>query len=74
MDSIIRPRTRRSAKESRADKPYDGFHVFAPNWDAKRMVFTYDGTPVISYESDGVTSWPFDKPKYQILNLAIGGE
>jgi len=57
-----------------ADKPYDGFHVYAVDWDAKRMVFTYDGKTVLTYANDGVNPWPFDKPQYLILNLAIGGD
>ena len=47
-----------------ADKPYDAFHVYAVDWDAKHMVLTFDGK----------NPWPFDKPQYLILNLAIGGE
>ena len=56
------------------EKPWEGFHVYAMDWDAKRMVFTFDGKPVLTYENDGVNPWPFDKPQYLILNLAIGGE
>jgi beta-glucanase (GH16 family) len=56
-----------------AHKPYEGFHVYAVDWDAKRMVFTYDGKQVLVYENDGSNPWPFDKPQYLILNLAIGG-
>jgi len=57
-----------------ADKPYDGFHVYAVDWTAKQMVFTYDGKVVLTYANDGTNPWPFDKPQYLILNLAIGGE
>ena len=56
-----------------ADKPYGGFHVYAVDWDAKRMVFTYDGKHVLTYENDAVNPWPFDEPQYLILNLAMGG-
>jgi len=56
-----------------ADKPYNGFHVYAVDWDAKRITLTYDGKTVNSYENDGANLWPFDKPQYLILNLAIGG-
>ncbi len=37
------------------------------------MVFTCDGREVLTYENDGKNPWPFDKPQYLILNLAIGG-
>ncbi len=57
-----------------ADKPYDTFHVYAMDWDAKRMLLTFDGKTVLTYANDGVNPWPFDKPQYLILNLAIGGE
>ncbi len=56
-----------------AEKPYDDFHVYALDWDAKRMVFTYDGKHVLTYDNDGTNPWPFDKPQYLLLNLAIGG-
>ncbi len=56
-----------------AERPYDGFHLYAVDWDAHRMEFTYDGRHVFTYENDGKNPWPFDKPQYLILNLAIGG-
>lgn len=61
-------------KRITADKPYDGFHVYAVDWDSSRMVFTYDNKQVLVYANDGKNPWPFDKPQYLILNLAIGGE
>lgn len=61
-------------KRITADRPYDAFHVYAVDWDARRMVFTYDNKQVLVYENDGKNPWPFDKPQYLILNLAIGGE
>jgi beta-glucanase (GH16 family) len=53
----------------------DGFHIYAMQWDAKKMEMFIDGQQTFSFENDGAGPdvWPFDKPFYMILNLAIGG-
>jgi beta-glucanase (GH16 family) len=53
----------------------DGFHVYAVEWDAKKMEMFIDDQKCFEFENDGggVDTWPFDKPFYVILNLAIGG-
>lgn len=57
------------------EKPYEGFHVYAVEWDKSRMDFFVDGKKYFTYENEGtgVEAWPFDAPQYLILNLAIGG-
>lgn len=57
-----------------------GFHVFAIEWSADRMVWRVDGQP---YATRLAHEWsttgsprpgaPFDQPFYLILNFAIGG-
>jgi len=58
-----------------AGKPWEKFHVYAVEWWPDRMEFFMDETRYLVFkkemEDDGV--WPFDKPQYLILNLAIGG-
>lgn len=58
---------------------FDNFHTYGIEWDEKGIKFIYDDQ--VYFESfkgqDGRISnnegWPFDKPYYLILNLAIGG-
>lgn len=52
------------------------FHVYGLDWQADHMDFYCDGKKVFTYTKDpsSPTSWPFDKPEYLILNLAIGGD
>lgn len=52
------------------------FHVYAMEWDAKQITLSVDGTSYFTYANPGTGSagWPFDKPEYLLLNLAIGGE
>ena len=52
------------------------FHNYQATWTADRIVFAVDGKPYHSYgnKGTGAASWPFNKPQYLLLNLAIGGE
>lgn len=56
-------------------EPYNDFHVYAVEWLEDEMRFFVDGKEYFSYVNDGSgnAAWPFDKPHYLILNLAIGG-
>lgn len=57
-------------------KPYDDFHVYSVEWDAKAVTFYLDDKKVYGFENDGKgddATWPFDKPMFLILNFAIGG-
>ena len=53
----------------------DGFHVYKMNWDKNQIQFSIDNEIVYTFapkeKSDAI--WPFDKPFYLILNLAVGG-
>jgi len=67
-----------SGHESKGDQitvtnPFDDFHLYQMEWDASQIVLSVDGTPVLTYPNDGQNPWPFDKPQYLLLNLAIGG-
>lgn len=53
--------------------PHADFHVYAIDWDQKRIQFLLDGKVYFTYANDGKNPWPFDKPHYLLLNLAIGG-
>lgn len=51
------------------------FHTYAIEWDEDRIEFFVGETNYLTYRREDSTdgSWPFDKPHYIILNLAVGG-
>ncbi len=58
-----------------AEKPYDSFHVYGIEWTSEKIDFFFDGQKYFTFENEhtGVDAWPFDRPEYIILNLAVGG-
>jgi beta-glucanase (GH16 family) len=56
-------------------EPFKSFHVYSLEWDKERLQFFLDGKPYFEFanEHTGAEAWPFDKPQYLILNLALGG-
>ncbi len=52
-----------------------GFHLYAIDWTAEKIDFLVDEKIVYTYKPDQKTddTWPFNKPFYIIVNLAIGG-
>lgn len=57
------------------EKPNRDFHVYAVEWSEDKMEFFVDDKSYFVFENEktGNDVWPFDKPQYLILNLAIGG-
>jgi beta-glucanase (GH16 family) len=55
--------------------PWDDFHVYAMEWYADRIEVFVDGQSYFTFrnEGTGTRTWPFDKPQYLLINLAIGG-
>ena len=53
----------------------DGFHVYKCHWTKDSITFFIDDVLVYTFnpEVKNEMTWPFDKPFYVILNLAIGG-
>jgi beta-glucanase (GH16 family) len=53
----------------------EGFHVFALDWTKDKMEFYVDDTLVYTFQPKvkNDDTWPFNKPFYFILNVAIGG-
>lgn len=52
------------------------FHVYAMEWTEGKIVMEIDGKSYVTFEKksgDSEAEWPFEKPFYLILNLAIGG-
>lgn len=58
-----------------AGAPWSQFHEYAVEWYEDRLEFFFDDTRYFIFrkESDSPAVWPFSKPQYLILNLAIGG-
>ncbi len=57
------------------DRPWEEFHLYAVEWFDDRIDFFVDDHKYFTFEkeSDNDDVWPFDKPHYLLLNLAIGG-
>lgn len=52
------------------------FHIYSMDWSAERIVLHVDGKTYATFDkkpADTQAEWPFNKPFYLILNLAIGG-
>lgn len=51
------------------------FRVYAIEWDGKKIDFFVDGKRYFTFANEGTgeEAWPFDKPFYLILNVAVGG-
>jgi beta-glucanase (GH16 family) len=56
-------------------KPYNDFHVYAIEWFEDHIDFFVDNTRYFTFKNErtGSKTWPYDKPEYLIINLAIGG-
>lgn len=52
------------------------FHRYQMHWTADGITFGVDGQAYMRYPRTdlGPRQWPFDKPQYLLLNLAIGGD
>jgi beta-glucanase (GH16 family) len=57
-------------KQSRAS-----FHIYSMEWYPDKLVFLLDEQKVFQFDkqADDYRKWPFDKPFYLIMNLAVGG-
>ncbi|MFN4242542.1 MAG: family 16 glycosylhydrolase [Tepidisphaerales bacterium] len=57
------------------DQPHTDFHVYAVHWTPDGITFFFNDTPYFHFPNERKTEaeWPFDKPQYLKLNLAIGG-
>lgn len=56
-------------------KPWETFHVYAIEWDARKIDFFVDNKKYFTFRNDGTgkAAWPFDEPHYLLLNIAVGG-
>jgi beta-glucanase (GH16 family) len=58
-----------------AEKPYENFNIYAVEWFEDHMDFYLNDKLYFSFKNEGTGNdvWPFDKPHYLLINLAIGG-
>ncbi len=51
------------------------FHTYILEWSPDVIRTFVDDTPILTYENEGTgpAAWPYDKPFYLILNVAVGG-
>ena len=51
------------------------FHIYSVNWTPDEIVFSIDGNDYYTYSPENKTedNWPYDKPQFIILNVAMGG-
>lgn len=53
----------------------EGFHDYKMVWTEESIAFYIDDVLYVTFEAQDKTeaTWPFDKPYYLILNIAVGG-
>ena len=52
----------------------DDFHTYAVEWEPGRLAWSIDGDEYFRVTPDTVPGpWPFDRPFFLLVNLAIGG-
>lgn len=52
------------------------FHTYQLDWTKDRILIGVDGRAFMRFDNDhkgDPATWPFDKPQYLILNVAVGG-
>ena len=64
------------SKKTSSDTLSTEFHTYAVEWMPEKIVWSFDGKPFHTIEAKDVgnKAWPFEKPQFLILNLAVGGD
>lgn len=65
----------KNSKKTPISNIEDGFHVYKLDWTQDKMDFYVDNQLLYTFNPEERTEeiWPFDKPFFLIVNLAIGG-
>lgn len=59
---------------TQASSPWSDYHLYAIEWFPDRIDFFVDSVKYFTFYNEGTSAkWPFSKPHYLLLNLAIGG-
>ena len=61
--------------KTRINHVYEQFHIYKLEWYPDRLDFYIDDIKYLTYPkaSEDKEIWPYDKPHYLMLNIAIGG-
>lgn len=64
-----------NTKKTTIETIEEGFHTYAIDWNAQRIIFFVDEQAVYTFQPKDKSEavWPFDQPYYILLNMAIGG-
>tara|TARA_R110000868_G_scaffold137265_3_gene350763 strand:- start:3026 stop:3781 length:756 start_codon:yes stop_codon:yes gene_type:complete len=64
-----------NSKKTKIEGIEDGFHRYGIDWTKDKMDFFVDGILIYTFQPQvkNENTWPFDKPFYFLVNLAIGG-
>ncbi len=64
-----------TSKQVTVPNASDDWHTYGLDYQAHKLDLYFDGNKVMTYNDDGggENTWPFDKPHFLILNLAVGG-
>lgn len=62
-------------QSTRIENPCADFHTYHATWSQNEISIGIDGEVHFTFKKSGETpeAWPFNKPRYLIVNLAIGG-
>ncbi len=63
------------SKKAYIENPYGQFHLFSIEWTPEKIDFFLDNKLYNHFENEHKTmaEWPFDKPFFLIMNIAVGG-
>jgi beta-glucanase (GH16 family) len=63
------------SKKTYIENPYGEFHLFSIEWTPEKIDFFLDHKLYNHFQNEHktVAEWPFDKPFFLIMNIAIGG-
>lgn len=64
-----------NTKKTKLKNIEQGYHIYAIDWTKDKIDFLVDNQLVYSFNPANKTEdiWPFDKPFYFIVNVAVGG-
>ena len=64
-----------NSKQTHIADVENDFHVYRTDWTADKISFYIDSKEVYTFKpmTKNAQTWPFDKPFYLIINMAIGG-
>ncbi len=74
-DAYNHVKNTQKGKKMFIDSPYTKFHLYAIEWTEDQIDFFVDDYRLLRFSNEKKTNaeWPFHKPFYLILNIAVGG-